>query len=337
MPVSLKDIAQSLHLSVATVSRALNNQGRISPKTRARVLKAMEQMHYRPNEAARALREKSSHTIGIIVPDIGNEFYARMIKGAERVAWKAGYALVVMSSIEEVEREQQTIRYMLDKRVAGLVLALLEPQCPMFEEAVQYGIPIAFVDNLPAINASYDSVVVDNRLLTYQMVKKLISMGHKRIAMLTYPSQETSTTQRQNGYLQAMQEAQLEPNIITAGYFGREQAADAVRGLLASENRPTAVFAVNNHMAYGAMDALRAVKLSVPEDMSLCCFDAMDSTGLMLPQLTSINQPADRFGAMAVNILLRKLASPEEGMYERLILEPEMQWGGSISAVAEMQ
>lgn len=337
MPVSLKDIAQSLHLSVATVSRALNNQGRISPKTRARVLKAMEQMHYRPNEAARALREKSSHTIGIIVPDIGNEFYARMIKGAERVAWKAGYALVVMSSNEEVEREQQTIRYMLDKRVAGLVLALLEPQCPMFEEAVQYGIPIAFVDNLPAINASYDSVVVDNRLLTYQMVKKLISMGHKRIAMLTYPSQETSTTQRQNGYLQAMQEAQLEPNIITAGYFGREQAADAVRGLLASENRPTAVFAVNNHMAYGAMDALRAVKLSVPEDMSLCCFDAMDSTGLMLPQLTSINQPADRFGAMAVNILLRKLASPEEGMYERLILEPEMQWGGSISAVAEMQ
>ena len=337
MPVSLKDIAQSLHLSVATVSRALNNQGRISPKTRARVLKAMEQMHYRPNEAARALREKSSHTIGIIVPDIGNEFYARMIKGAERVAWKAGYALVVMSSNEEVEREQQTIRYMLDKRVAGLVLALLEPQCPRFEEAVQYGIPIAFVDNLPAINASYDSVVVDNRLLTYQMVKKLISMGHKRIAMLTYPSQETSTTQRQNGYLQAMQEAQLEPNIITAGYFGREQAADAVRGLLASENRPTAVFAVNNHMAYGAMDALRAVKLSVPEDMSLCCFDAMDSTGLMLPQLTSINQPADRFGAMAVNILLRKLASPEEGMYERLILEPEMQWGGSISAVAEMQ
>lgn len=337
MPVSLKDIAQSLNLSVATVSRALNNQGRISPKTRARVLKAMEQMHYRPNEAARALREKSSHTIGIIVPDIGNEFYARMIKGAERVAWQAGYALLVMSSNEEVEREQQTIRYMLDKRVAGLVLALLEPQCPMFEEAAQYGIPIAFVDNLPAINASYDSVVVDNRLLTYQLVKKLISMGHRRIAMLTHRSEETSTTQRRNGYLQAMQEAELTPTIRTTDLLNRKHASDAMHELLESDNRPTAVFAVNNHMAYGAMDALRAAGLSVPEDMSLCCFDAMDSTGLMLPQLTSINQPADRFGAMAVGILLRKLASPEEGVYERLTLEPEMQWGASIAPVAVEQ
>lgn len=333
MPVSLKDIAQSLNLSVATVSRALNNQGRISPKTRARVLKAMEQMHYRPNEAARALREKSSHTIGIIVPDIGNEFYARMIKGAERVAWQAGYALLVMSSNEEVEREQQTIRYMLDKRVAGLVLALLEPQCPMFEEAAQYGIPIAFVDSLPDINASYDSVVVDNRLLTYQMVKKLISMGHKRIAMLTYESQESSTIRRQDGYMQAMQEAGLQPNICSTKHFLREQAAESMREMLRSEPRPTAVFAVNNHMAYGAMDALRAAGLSVPEDISLCCFDAMDSTGLMLPQLTSINQPADRFGAMAVSILLRKLTSQEEGVYERLILEPEIQWGGSIAPI----
>lgn len=336
MPVSLKDIAQSLNLSVATVSRALNNQGRISPKTRARVLKAMEQMHYRPNEAARALREKSSHTIGIIVPDIGNEFYARMIKGAERVAWKAGYALLVMSSNEEAEREQQTIRYMLDKRVAGLVLALLEPQCPMFEEAVQYGIPIAFVDNLPAINASFDSVVVDNRLLSYQMVKRLIGMGHTRITMLTCESEETSTIQRRNGYLQAVNEAGLTPNVCTTSIFCREQAATVMRNLIESEERPTAVFAVNNHMAYGAMDALRAAHLSVPEDMSLCCFDAIDSTGLMMPQLTSINQPADRFGAMAVGILLRKLASPEEGVYERLILEPEMQWGGSIAPVSEM-
>lgn len=333
MAVSLKDIAQSLNLSVATVSRALNNQGRISPKTRARVLKAMEQMHYRPNEAARALREKSSHTIGIIVPDIGNEFYARMIKGAERVAWKAGYALLVMSSDEDVEREQQTIRYMLDKRVSGLVLALLEPKCPLFEEAAQCGIPIAFVDNLPAINASYDSVVVDNRLLAYQLVKKLIGMGHRRVVMLTCQSQETSSVQRQNGYIQAMKEAELTPRVCATDVFCREQAAEMVRGLLEGGDRPSAIFAVNNHMAYGAMDALRAAGLSVPEDMSLCCFDAMDSTGLMLPQLTSINQPADRFGAMAVNILLRKLTSPEEGVYERLILEPEMQWGGSIAKV----
>ena len=139
MPVSLKDIALSLNLSVSTVSRALNNQGRINPKTRAKVLKAMEQMDYRPNEAARALREKSSRTMGVVVPDIGNEFFARFIKGAERAAWSEGYALLVMSSNGEVERERQTLRYMLDKRVSGIALASIDPQCPAFSVATQYG------------------------------------------------------------------------------------------------------------------------------------------------------------------------------------------------------
>lgn len=330
MPVSLKDIAQALNLSVATVSRALNNQGRISQKTRARVLRAVEQMNYRPNEAARALREKSSHTIGVIVPDIGNEFFARVIKGAERAAWREGYALLVMSSNGEVERERQTLRYMLDKRVSGVVLASVDPQCPMFEVAVQYGIPIAFVDNLPAVNASFDSVAVDNRLLAYQLVRRLIELGHTRIALFTYGLDETSAVQRHAGYLQALEEAHLTP-LVRTDALTREHACAVMQELLEKPNRPTAVFAANNHLAYGAMDALRAARLSVPEDMSLCCFDAMDSTGLMLPQLTSVNQPADRFGAMAVGILLRKLISPEEGVYERLILEPEVQWGGSIA------
>ena len=331
MPVSLKDVAEALGLSVATVSRALNNQGRISSKTRARVLKAVEQMDYRPNEAARALREKNSHTIGIIVPDIGNEFFARLIKGAEQAAWRAGYALLVMSSNDEVERERQTLRYMLDKRVSGIVLASIDPQCPQFEVSVQYGVPVAFVDNLPEINASFDSVAVDNRLLAYQLVKKLIELGHRRIAMFNYSLSETSAAERQAGYLQALEEAGLTPS-VRGGLPGREQAREAMRQMIGSDERPTAVFAANNHLAYGAMDALRAAGLSVPEDMSLCCFDAMDSTGLMLPQLTSINQPAERFGAVAVGILLRKLNAPEEGVYERLILEPEMQWGGSVGS-----
>lgn len=334
MPVSLKDLARALDLSVATVSRAINNQGRISAKTRARVLKAMEQMDYRPNEAARALREKSSHTIGVIVPDIGNEFFARLIKGAEQAAWREGYALLVMSSNDEVERERQTLRYMLDKRVSAVVLATVDPQCPQFDLSVQYGIPIAFVDNLPDIHSSFDSVAVDNRLLAYQLVRRLIELGHQRIAMFNYGLSETSAVERQTGYTQALEEAGL-PVHIVGGTLTRVHARTAMEQLIASGDLPTAVFAANNHLAYGVMDALRAAGLSAPEDISLCCFDALDSTGLMLPQLTSVNQPAERFGAVAVGILLRKLSSPPEGVYERLILEPEIQWGGSIGQPKE--
>ena len=333
MPVNLKDVAKALNLSAATVSRALNNQGRISPQTREKVLKAVEEMNYHPNEAARMLRDKNGRTIGIIVPDIGNEFFARIIKGAERTAWREEYSLLVMSSNGENRREKQTMNYMLEKRVSGVILDTVDIQCPMYDTFLQYGIPIVFVDNLPTFSASFNCVSIDNERSAFQLVSGLTKLGHRRIAIFNYSSTEVSAVQRQMGYMRALDEAGIQP-ILISNTAGRESARQAAMTLMSSHDRPTAVFAVNNDLAYGVMDALRAMDLSVPGDVSLCCFDALDSTGLMIPQLTSVIQPAERFGELAVRLLIRRLSAPDEGISEKLLLDADFQSGTSIAPPA---
>lgn len=331
MSVNIKDIARELNVSVSTVSRAINNQGRVSPKTRAAVLKTIERLNYRPNESARALREKRTKTLGILVPDIGNEFFAMVIKGAEAAAWREGYSLLVMSSNEEIERERQTLRLLFDKRVAGIVLASVDSECPLFEDSRQLGIPVTFIDNLPSINASFDYVTVDNRVQAYRLVRHLIELGHRRIALLNGRLSETTAEQRQRGYNQALAESGLEP-IVLSGGFNRAFGRSAMIRLFDDESPPSAIFAANNHLAFGAIDIIRERGFSIPRDISVACFDAPDSTGLIIPKLCTVNQPAERIGGVAIDILLRKLSRNGEGVYERLILDPEIEWGDSVSS-----
>jgi LacI family transcriptional regulator len=330
MAASIKDIARELNISVSTVSRVINGQGRFSEKTRYKVVKMMEQLNYRPNEAARALREKSSKTLGRLVPDIGNTFFAHMIKGAESIAWQEDYSLFVIDSNGETERERRALRLLLDKRVAGIILASVDPECPMFFEASQQGVPIVFTDNLPSLNVNFDSVTIDNRIQAYRLTRHLIDNGHTRIAMINGCLAETTAEQRRRGYTQAMDEASLDHN-VKSGSFQREFGRSAMDELLCETARPTAVFAASNHLAYGAINAIRKANLSVPKDISLVCFDTHDETGLLIPELCTANQPAERIGEVSVDILFRKLNGNGKGMHERVYLDAEVVWGASVA------
>ncbi|GHU75626.1 LacI family transcriptional regulator [Clostridia bacterium] len=333
MPSNIKDVANALRVSVSTVSRVINNQGRVSAKTREQVLLAMEKMDYHPNEAARSLREKRSKTIGIIVPDIGNEYFARIIKGADSIAWQEDFALLVMNSNSEVERERRALRILLDKRVAAIVLASVDEDCPFYQDAVRLGIAVVFIDNLPRIKASFDSVTVDNRIQAYSMTRCLIDAGHTRIAMINGSLSETTAEQRMLGYAQAMDEAGLE-KITRNGSFAREHGRDSMRALINETNPPTAIFAASNHLAYGVIDALREANLTIPDNISMVCFDTPDNTGLFLPKLSTVNQPAERIGSTAINIIMRRLTGKNEGVNERLYLQAEVVMGNSVAPPA---
>lgn len=336
MPFSIKDIARELNLSVSTVSRALNNQGRINSTTRKRVFAEAERLNYHPNESARALRDKANKTIGILVPDIGNTFFAQLIKGAEQALWKAGYALLVMSSDENIERERLTLKLLIDKCVSGIILATVDPEVPIYLNAMKQGVPIIFVDNLPSVNMSYDSIAIDNSLAGYKLVRHLMDLGHKKIAMITGNLQETTSSQRHEGYLSALREENLMPN-VKSGTFKKTYGYDAMNELLSGKEIPTAVFAANNSLAYGAVQAIREKNMSIPKDISIVCFDSYDTTGLISPQLTTVNQPAEEIGQISAEILIRKMTSKSNDSqtrrHEKLILEPKILFGNSTSKI----
>jgi len=324
---TVHDVARRAGVSTSTVSHVVNGTRFVSDELRGRVLAAMRELDYTPNAAARMLTLKRSRTIGLIVSDIRNPFFASVARGVEDVAQELGYTVVLCNSDEDAEREAACLSALESRAVDGVLLASAGVADEHLSRLVRAGFPIVLVDrDLPELGAP--AVVLDNEGAAYNAVRHLIAGGHRRIAMLSGRASISTTTERIAGYRRALREAglALDERLIVSGASTSEGGAAAATIVLDVDPPPSAIFSGNNLMSIGALQAIANRGLVVPDDIALVGFDDFPYpwSDAFRPHLTTVAQPTYELGRRAAEILVEHLRGSSSNHPERVILEGKL-------------
>ncbi|GIP33867.1 LacI family DNA-binding transcriptional regulator [Paenibacillus sp. J2TS4] len=333
--VTIYDIAKKANVSAMTVSRVINNSGRISEKTRIKVKKIMEEMNYVPNSMARSLVLQETKILSLLITDITNPFFTTLARGAEDAAMRRGYKLLFGNSDENLQKEKEYVDMMLTARVDGVLFA------PTGDASLEHlsilrthNIPLVLLDReVPGFET--DMVLGDSRAGARQLVEHLISLGHKRIALLNGPLHVSTARHRLAGYKEALKLNDLAYDDRLVVELDYKPAAEnlAMDSLLQQTDPPTAIFAANNFLAIGAIRSLRAKGISVPKQISVVCFDDFGESLSLDPFLTVASQPAYQFGALGIQLLIERIQDKSEGDYRKIVLPPELIIRSSAQAL----
>ncbi len=304
----------------------MNNQDRVSPNTRKRILAALKKFNYQPDETARCLKTKVSNTLGVIVPDISNPFYSLVLKGIERIAADHGFTVLLCNTNAEEEREKNAVHLLLGQKAAGLVAATTLSNEEANEVYGSVSCPVVFFDNVPEMDGETNSVTINNRRAASELTERMLREGHRKVCMIAGPGGESSSDERVKGFKDALRRNGIEPqaNEILFGDNLEGSGRLAMEKLLSENSCPLAVLASNNFMAYGAIKAVFAAGLSVPDDVSVCAFDTIDTTGLMRIQIPSALQPAEDIGAVAADTCIQASMNRDIRIGRHLVLEHRM-------------
>ncbi len=325
---TVHDVARRAGVSTSTVSHVVNRTRFVSDELRARVESAMRELDFTPNAAARMLTLKRSHTIGLIVSDIRNPFFASVARGVEDVAQEQGYTLVLCNSDETAWRERACLNALETRAVDGVLLASAGVADEHLSRLVQAGYPIVLVDrDLPELGAP--AVLLDNEGAAYSAVWHLITRGHRRIAMLSGRAAISTTTERVAGYRRALREAgvDMDDRLIVSGESTSEGGVIAANAVLDLDVPPSAIFSGNNLMSIGALQAIGNRGLLVPEDVALVGFDDFPFpwSDAFRPHLTTVAQPTYELGRRAAELLVQRLqglTAPTSA--ERVVLDGKL-------------
>jgi LacI family transcriptional regulator, galactose operon repressor len=307
----IKDVAAHAGVSVATVSRVLNDSPKVSGETRARVRASVAALRYRPNAVARSLRTEATRTLGLIVGDILNPFFAVLARAVEDEARAAGYTVVIGNADERPERQDHYVRTLLEQRVDGLLICPTAEVTPLVEDCVAAGGPLVFLDRtLPGLDVP--SVRVDGTGAVHELIRHLRDLGHRRVAFISGPALLSTGRERARAYEDAMRANGLElrDEYLEAGDFQAASGRAIAARLLDLPEPPEVVFAGDNLMALGALDEIRARGMRIPDDVALASFDDVAWFVHVDPPITAIAQPAGELGRRAVRVLLERAEEP---------------------------
>jgi len=321
---TMKDVAKLAGVSVATVSRVLNNKPNVSPELRSKVLEAVEELNYRRDRVARSLRAKTSLIIGLIISDIRNPFFTSVVRGVEDVAYDHGYTLLLCNSDEDPAKERLYIDIMLAERVAGVIISPVAEVDNYSSVLLHAGVPVVAMDRRMR-DLEVDTVVVNNVEGVYQAVCYLIEQGHRRIGFIGGPTRTTTGRERQEGYQKALAEhgLGLEQVLVKIGDFKQDSGYQMACQLLEMDDPPTAIFTANNLMTLGALNAIHEKKLSIPQEVAIVGFDDMSWAQSLAPPLTAVAQPTYELGRTAADLLLRRIGDPNRPT-EQICLEANL-------------
>lgn len=326
---TIRDVAARAGVSVATVSYVINGTKPVAPETAARVRRAIEELDYHPDASAQSLRTRTTHVIGVVVSDIANPFFATLVRGAEDCARQHGYSLLICNTAEDLENERMYLSLLARRRVDGLLLAPTGKNDELIGRLMGRGMHIVFIDRTPP-NLQAPAVLSQNEEGAYQATCYLIEQGHRRIGIVLGLPDVSTTAERLRGYRRALARYGLEFDEGLVAY-GRSQVAaarEACEALLARAS-PTAVFATNNLMTIGVMQAIRKLGLRCPEDISVVGFDDFDWAEAFDPPLTTVAQDPYGIGQRAMELLLGLLAGDREP--EQVRLPVELRVRGSVA------
>lgn len=306
--VTIQDIAKKAGVSNQTVSRVLNNKPDVSEETRKRIEQVIADLEYRPSDLARGLRSRSTRTIGLIVPDSANPFFAEIAKGVEEGGFAAGYSVMLCNSARTLKRELEYLEVLQSKGVDGIIFITTTTETAHIRPIIERGTPVVLFFR-DAGNLNVDTFKIDNQKAGYLATRHLIELGHRDIVCIRPHSDETPSGRRARGYIDALNEAGLtvRPELMPRGdnlYSGGESAVNL---LIAQGIRFSAIFASNDAMAIGAMRSLREHGLRIPEDTSITGVDDITLASYCEPPLTTVAQLKYEVGLMAVSSLIERI------------------------------
>lgn len=299
---TIKEVAARAGVSVATVSRALNGVGPVRKATYDRVIEAARALRFVPHSGARSLSTRTTHTVGLVLPELHGEFFSEVIRGADLAARRRGYHLIVSGSHSKREDMAAVIRAMRG-RVDGLLLMSPELALDGVLKDLPGEMPLVTVN---ARTRRFPSVTIDNSGGARTMVRHLSSLGHARVAFITGPSGNADATDRLRGYHESCRAEAIvcSPELEIAGDFSESSGYEAALRILDLRPRPTAIFAANDAMAVGALFALREKKVRVPQDLALVGFDDIPIARYVTPRLTTVTVAISELGRRALELLL---------------------------------
>lgn len=326
---SIADLARQLNISPSTVSRALADHEGISEATKDRVRKLAQELHYRPNQLAAALRKGHSKTLGVIVPHIRGYFFPAVMNGIEKIASRAGFNVMMCQSNEELRREQQNIDTLLAAQVEGILVSLsatTHDEVQHFEQVRQQGTPLVFFDRMADLPGS-SAVILDDFQGAYRAVTHLIEQGCTRIAHLAGPQHLNTSRNRYLGYAEALRAHGLplkEEWVYDLPALTHDAGRLAIEHLLAMDNSIDAFFAAYAIPTVGALELLQERGVRVPQDLAVACFSNEPFTNMTHPRLTVVDQRAEQMGETAVQLLLQLLKRGPSYSPPPLVLKPEL-------------
>ncbi len=337
MAQTLKDIADKLGLSVSTVSRVVNNKQYVNPATRAKVMAELEKGNYVPNQVARSLKKQATKTIGILVPDISENFFAQIIKGIDSVVGKYNYSIVLADSNESEEKEEKYLELLFQNRIDALVLATVAKEYKVLMNYFANNIPVVFIDNIPSLDRDIDCTIINNQRASILAVNHLIENGNLKIAVIVGSPDETTGYERLEGYKRALIQNNIEVDekLIKYGNYKEDTGYTCMKELLSDRDRNpfSAVYVGSERMTYGAIKAIKEFGLNMPDDIALVGFDVHDKSGLITPGITSIRQPESNIGNIVADLVIKRLQEKKhsaksgiskETPKQRIVLEPTL-------------
>lgn len=332
MTVTIYDVAREAGVSMATVSRVVNNNPNVKPQTRKKVFEAIERLGYRPNAVARGLASKKTTTVGVVIPDISNSIFAEVARGIEDIANMYHYNIILCNADKKKEKEIRVINTLLEKQVDGLVFmggAVTDEHIQAFRTSTVPIVLCATTDE----SLQFPSVDIDHEGAAMDAVQELIRAGHQRIALIGGSLQDPSIGYaRYAGYKKALEQAGIpfREEYVRIGNYRYESGMETMEYFLELKERPTAVFAVTDEMAIGAIHRIQDFGLRVPQDISVISVDNTHMAAMVRPQLTSVAQPMYDIGAVSMR-LLTKLMKNETVDTSRVILPHRLIARQSVS------
>lgn len=306
---TIKEVARKAGVSYATVSHVINNTRFVSQDTRERVLFAMQEVNYRPNDLARSLRSGKTNTIGLIIPDSANPFFAEIGRSIEGTAFQLGYSVILCNAEQDPRREEFYVDVLTKKQIDGVIFAASGEQTGPLQYLLDKGIPLVLI-NRDLANINLDAVLIDDRQGGYLATHHLIELGHRRIACIAGPRTTTPSGDRVTGFQKALAEAGIpyDEELVVRGDYHPGSGYEITLRWLALPDPPTAIFCANDLMAVGALGAAARTRIRVPEELSIIGYDDIELARFCTPPLSTISQPKSKIGTLATQFLAERIA-----------------------------
>lgn len=318
---SLKDLADKLGVSIATVSRALRNSHEVGEEMTQKVKQLAKELNYRPNPFAQNLRKEAPRVIGVIVPNLVTHYYAAVLDGIEDYASKLGYSVISSNSHEDHEREAQALDNFLNMHVEGIIACLAQDTTDYshFEHLHEMGVPLVFFARC-CLEDMFSQVVGNGDVAAQEATQHMIETGSRRVAFIGGPNHLDMVRRRKHGYLEALRENRIpiDRDLVVCDKIDFDVARNATLRLLEGENPPDAILAFNDIITYAAFDAIKSKGLRIPEDVAIIGFTDGDTAAFVTPRLSAIMDQAHVQGTKACQLLMKSI-NGDEKIYKEVV------------------